>query len=188
MIMGHSKTSMADLRPGDILVISDRKWTSFFVKLQAFLKNESAQHNHIAIVHHTDEAGTIWAIEGRPSGTGWADAESYLKSPFTKTNAIVQKNRSDEERAEVAKILEGMIGTPYDWSAIIELGMDAINADRLWKAKEWGENEIPTHVICSSLADWAYQRVGWASPSKVGSRYTTPAHWYEFISQLERQD
>lgn len=181
-------TVLNDLRPGDVLVIADKKATSFFVKLAALFTNKPALYNHIAIVHHIDDAGTVWCVEGRPSGTGWVDAEKYLKAPFTKTNAHMYPNRTDEQRSKVASIIEGMIGTPYDWSAIVEIGMNAIHADELWKAKQWNADEVPTHVICSSLAEWAYQQVGWTTPAPYTSgRFVTPADWHLFLEDEEKR-
>lgn len=173
-----------DLLPGDILVVADKKWPSFFIKLRALFKGESSLHNHVAVISHRDEAGTLWAVEGRPSGTGWVDADVYLKAKFTKTNARLDSTRTAEGREKVAEIVRGMVGTKYDWSAIIELGMDAIDAGRLWHAKDFGADEIPAHVICSALAAWAYKYVGWRRPPEL-ARFTTPGDWYDFIAELE---
>ena len=62
--------------------------------------------------------------------------------------------------------------------------MKAIRADRLWKAKGYGADEVPAQVVCSSLADYVYSKVGLASPDMVdgdGVRFTTPADWDLFI-------
>lgn len=183
-IMTDRRVTIDDLKPGDILVVADKKWPSFFIKLGALLKGDSALHNHVAVISHRDDAGTLWAVEGRPSGTGWVDASIYLKAPFTKTNAGLDRNRTDAERAQVVAIVQGMVGTKYDWSAIVELGMDAIGAGELWRAKEYGDAEVPAHTICSALAAWAYKRVGWKRPDEK-ARFTTPGEWYDFIAALE---
>lgn len=182
--MADRRVTLNDLLPGDILVVSDKKWPSFFIKLRALFKGESSLHNHVAVISHRDDAGTLWAVEGRPSGTGWVDASIYLKAPFTATNAGLDQTRTVAERAKVAEIVKGMVGTRYDWAAIVELGMDAINADELWKAKDFGEEEIPAHIICSALAAWAYKSVGWKRPPFT-ARFTTPGEWYDFIAALE---
>jgi hypothetical protein len=174
----------ADLLPGDILVVADKKWPSFFIKLRALVKGESSLHNHVAVISHRDEAGTLWAVEGRPSGTGWVDADIYLKAKFTKTNAGLDMHRTDDERKKVVEIIQGLVGTKYDWSAIVELGMDAIDAGRLWHAKEFGADEVPAHIICSALAAWAYKSAGWRRPHEL-MRFTTPGQWYDFIAELE---
>ena len=66
------------LRPGDLLATRGDGWASTMIRLGAAFRDHPNTINHIAIVHHTDDAGTLWCIEGRPGGVGWKDATAYL--------------------------------------------------------------------------------------------------------------
>lgn len=135
--------------------------------------------NHVAFVHHVDEAGILWLLEGRPGGVGWKDAESYLTSPHTITNA--RQPKTLEQRTALRDLSIGLLGTPYDWAAIVADGMRAISHTDLWASKQWGP-EAPAHVVCSSYADWLYERVGLLSPRP--DRTCTPADWAQlFVEQ-----
>ena len=173
---------MDTLLPGDVIVVRtpDGNWldrlTSRLIRFGAALRDESNLDNHVAVVHHTDAAGTTWAIEGRPGGVGWVDVAEYDNGYFL-SNAAQPK--TDQQRAKVCTAAEGMLGVAYDWAAI---GMDAAEAlglNGLWKSNVWGEKP-PAHVVCSALAAWVYGDVGLAEPRKPW-RTCTPADWAEFV-------
>ncbi len=168
------------LLPGDVLVVrSAGNWldrlTARLIRLGAAIHDEVNLDNHVAIVHHVDAAGTLWVIEGRPGGVGWADAKQYL-NPYLQTNA--DQPKTTIQRDQICKLAVGLLGTPYDWSAIVADGMADIGATGLWKTKDFGDNP-PGQVVCSSLASWVYHRVGLAEPSTV-RRTVTPADWAEW--------
>lgn len=182
--MRKRSVKRCDLRPGDILLTSNIKGVSFWIKLGALLKGHSAAHNHVVVVSHVDDAGTYWGIEARSGGVGWVDLAQYLDSPRTVSNAGLDPNRTIEDRQKVVEIVKGMLGTKYDWSGIVELAMRAINADYLWKAKDFGADEVPAHVVCSALAAWAYAHVDWRRPPG-NPRFVTPGEWDDFLNELE---
>lgn len=167
---------------GDVLVTREGKWfASGAIRFGALLRNRPAFCNHVIVVHHRDENGTLWGIEGRPGGVGWRDLTESLKHPLTNANNAQPK--TDAQRAEIADIMIMMLGTPYDWAGIAE---DTRQALRLtWKipiAKEWKDQEVPGQVVCSSLADWAYEKVGLANPGHGQiTRTTTPGDWDHFM-------
>lgn len=172
--------------PGDVMVIADNHFTSWFIRLQARLMGKPALHNHVAIFSHVDEGGTGWVIEGRPSGTGWEKADKYLKHPRTITNAAQPK--TDAQRAALVAGARTMVGTEYDWAAIAELGAEIFRINQLWRRyREWGEgNSPPVHVICSSLLDWLYEQQRLANPGgDLCTRFTDVADWVTFIRRKE---
>jgi hypothetical protein len=178
--------------PGDVLVMAVpggwfKKLIRFFIQLQAWLTGAPARQDHVAILTHQDQAMNWWCIEGKPSSVGYVRADKYLRHESLVTNA--EQSKTDEQRDLIVKVATELLGTPYDWEAILTLGVRAARVSRLWDlavAKDWGETEIPVHVICSSLADLAYERAGLASPGgTTGTRFTRPTDWVRFCDDRE---
>jgi hypothetical protein len=177
---------------GDVLVIAvpggwKKKLVRWFINLQARLTGTPAPHDHVAILSHQDATGNWWCIEGKPSAVGYVLADKYLSAPTLVTN--VRQPKTDEQRDFIVRVATEMLGTPYDWTAITTLGVRAARVNRLWDravARDWGEDEIPVHVICSSLADLAYEKAGLPSPGGTeGTRFTRPADWTSWCLELE---
>lgn len=163
--------------PGDVVCTrSPKGWPAFLIRLGAALRDRPNTVNHVIIAHHFDDAGTLWGVEGRPGGVGWVDMHGALAGPYTIDNR--HQPKTDAQRAAVCAAAEGLLGTPYDWVGIAQDAMDAIGAQDLW-AQKWN-GEVPAHVVCSSLADWAYEHVGLASPTP--DRTCTPGDWAAFIT------
>lgn len=163
---------------GDLLVVRGTDWAARLIRLGAALLDEPNLDNHVAIVHHQDANGTWWVVEGRPGGVGWADARNYLASKYTTDN--VGQSKTDDQRAQIATVAQGMLGTPYDWAGIAKDAMDALRIGDLWK-QNWNGQGPPGHVVCSSLAAWVYQHVGLDIPTIHEPRDTTPGDWEQFI-------
>jgi hypothetical protein len=171
-----------ELLPGDVVLVRTEGLAGLLIRLGASLLDRPNVHNHVAIVHHRDPSGTLWGIEARPGGVGWIDMEGYLGDPYTTSNA--DQPKTPQQREQIAAVAESLLQTPYDWAAIAVDAMKAIRADRLWKAKSYGDGEVPAQVVCSSLADYVYAKVGLASPGLIDGdavRFTTPADWDLFI-------
>lgn len=163
---------------GDLLLTRGAGWAARLIRLGAALLDEPNLDNHVAIVHHRDDAGVWWAIEGRPGGVGWADTGHYLASPYT-TNNILQP-KTPNQRNQIATVAQGMLATPYDWDGIVKDAMDAIHAQDIW-TQNWNGQGPPAHVVCSSLAAYIYQQVKLDIPTVHEPRFTTPADWDQFI-------
>lgn len=176
---------------GDVLVTREgNPLISGFIRLGAAIAGLPAKCNHVIVVHHKDDAGTWWGIEGRPGGVGWRDLTGPTKGVLT--NANNQQPKTEEQRYLIAVAAEGALSTPYDWIAIGEHTREALSIwDKVRRVarmkdrhliKEWNERGRPGHVVCSSLADWAYEQVGLDNPggSRM-TRLTTPGHWDQFI-------
>jgi hypothetical protein len=165
-------------QPGDILAVRGGGTTGKLIRLGAALRGQPNLNAHIALMHHTDTHGTHWLLEGRPGGVGWRDATDYLKSPWTITNPGQPK--TDAQRAAVCKTTEAMIGTAYDWEAIAADAAGAFGLDHVWEPG-WN-GQVPGHVVCSSLAAYAYTKAGLGRPSQaLDGRGVTPADWTTFI-------
>lgn len=165
------------INKGDVLCTRNPKgWPAYFIRLGAAIRDRPSIVNHVIVAHHVDKAGVWWGVEGRPGGVGWVDLRRAMKSPYTITNAAQPK--TVEQREEIAYVAKGLLGTPYDWQGIVADGMEAISAQELWNS--WTDTP-PAHVVCSSLADWVYDRVGLASPGQKFDRTVTPGDWAQFI-------
>lgn len=173
-----------EVKVGDVICVRSSGWAGKLIRFGAAILGRSNLVNHIVIAHHVDDGGTLWGIEGRPGGVGWVDVSEVVKGPFT--NANTEQPKTDEQRTAIAKFAESLLGTPYDWSAIVADAMDSLRLAKLWH-KETSSATVPAHVVCSSFADWIYEQVGLASPNKVDGdyRYTTPADWDEFIMEAK---
>lgn len=196
------------LSPGDILAVNASKGRGIFsagwwIKLRARLMGGSAKSSaadHVVVVHHRDAAGTLWGVEGKPSSVGWVDCAIYLdKGKLVADNRFQPK--TDAQRELICKVAEEMLGTPYDWAAIATLGYEVNFVNSLWnklvanryrkswhfgfKAREWGKDEIPGHIICSSLAALVYRKaeLNFPKDSKGGVRFVDPDDWASFCFQ-----
>ena len=170
--------SYPDVLPGDVLAVRTPGIAGSLIRFGAALRGEPNLDNHVAVVHHADLAGTTWCVEGRPGGVGWRDARDYLGSRRTVTNAGQPKTSA--ERGMICEALEAAIGTPYDWEGIALDAARALRLPELWSERAWGP-KVPGHVVCSSLASWAYQRGGLACPGIRDLARVTPGDWTEFI-------
>lgn len=168
--------------PGDVIVVRtpQHHWygrlASRLIRLGEALRDKPNLDNHVAVVHHVDPAGTLWAIGAGPNGVGWTDVSVY-DNPFFLSNEAQPK--SSLQRDQVCAAAEGLLGVAYDWTAI---GMDAVEAvalSRLWRSHPFG-TAAPSHIVCSALASWVYQKVGLPAPAAPW-RTTTPGDWSEFV-------
>jgi hypothetical protein len=172
------------LQPGDVVAV--RK-TSFAMRMVAFgaalqqlltgrVKPNLA--NHIAIVHHTDAAGTLWGIEGRPGGVGWVDMTVYVASPWSMSNALQPK--SPAQRKMICDGAVALIGKGYDWEAIAADAAADLDLSGLWHASFHGP--VPGHFVCSAVSEYLYLKALLGCPDPVPSaRDVQPADWTAFF-------
>jgi hypothetical protein len=129
------------------------------------------------VVHHwNDKTKTWWGIEGRPGGVGWVDCTRYVNHPLTVSNA--HQPLTDEVRYAISTTMEAMLGTPYDWDAIVEDSGRAFGLPGIWH--ETIDGKLPGHVVCSSLAAYGYCKYKQPSPRPTDYRHVTPADWEKF--------
>lgn len=165
------------LRPADVLVVRTGGWEADVIRFGEGVAGKPNLDNHVAVMHHWD-GDVPWGLEGQPGGVGWRDLRDYLADPWTVTN-ISQPGRDDADRAAAAKDAEGMLGTKYDWLAILGDGFGDLSV-RLWN-QEWPHGKPPGEVVCSSFAAYVYERRGWAHPDLGAERYCQPSDWDALI-------
>jgi hypothetical protein len=166
-------------QPGDVLVIDGTSDIAKLIELGAVLAGEPAA-SHVAVMHHVDDAGVPWAIEGRPGGVGWADARAYLQDPRTVANVLQPKTQA--QRLQVTALAAKLLGTSYDWlGGIAEDAFNALGLGALWAEKDPATGLVPGAVVCSSLAAWVYDRTGLAAPHPDDWRHVDPGAWAAFI-------
>ena len=168
-------------RPGDVLAVNTgSSWGAWWIRLGAALRDQPNLSNHIAVVHHTDAHGTTWGIEGRPGGVGWVDCAAYLRSRNLLANTAQPK--TDAQRAAVCATMEKLLGTAYDWEAIVNDGAADLGIRLPDWSPDWAPGNgwtVPGHVVCSSAAQYAYLKNGLACPP--GDRGCQPSDWDGFI-------
>jgi len=175
--------------PGDVLVVRTPGVFAWAIRLGARLRGKPSLDNHVAVMHHRDENGVWWAIEGRPGGVGWVDATEYLHNQYTITNWQQEKDQS--QRFLVIKIIEALLHTPYDWPAIAADAITDLHLPDLW-AEKWS-GKPPGHVVCSSLAAWGYYKAGLPNPAtdkldpKADMSVVQPFDWEDWIVQHHYQ-
>jgi ribonuclease HI len=162
---------------GDVLVVGSGKgWAARMIRVGQALRGQPCTGNHVAILHHFTD-GVPWALEGRPGGVGWVDARRYLRDKRTVTN--VEQPKTTEQRAALAEVSKGLIGTKYDWQAIADDALESLGLQRLW-TEDWDAKGVPGQVVCSSFAAWAYSKVELAHPRIGHERRVFPSDWSEF--------
>jgi len=154
------------------------------IRFGARLRGIADLDNHVAIMHHRTAGGQWRCIQAQPGGVAWADAQPYLDNPYTVTN--FRQPKDDSQRFVVTSVVEAMLGTSYDWPAIAEDALEDLHIPDLWK-ENW-HGRTPDHVVCSSLASWAYFKAGLANPSTdklspaADMSLVQPGDWEQWIT------
>lgn len=166
--------------PGDILLTRGSAWTSHIIRIGAALLDRPNVFNHVVVFTHYDALGIPQGIEARADGAGDIDLRKTLKSRWLASNAAQPKTPA--QRALVVDAVRGIKGTQYDWAAIFVEGIQALRITPFWTLAERPADRLPTSLICSALADWAYAKAGLPNPGgNAHNRLTTPADWATFV-------
>lgn len=169
--------SLDYLNPGDVLAVNTGdNWAASLIRLGEHIQGKPAYDNHVVAVHHRDAGGRLWGIEGRPGGVGWVDIAAY-DNRFLVSNAKQEKTQT--QRDEICTYAVAMLGTPYDWSAIVKDTLSTLHLDAIWQSRNFG-SVAPAHVVCSSVYAWIYQKVGLERPPGA-DRWIEPADWTKFF-------
>lgn len=179
------------LAPGDVIVLRTPDGAGWWIRRRAlmlrypwqpwkWLSDKSTLVNHVVIYTHRDETGRPRGLEGRPSGFGWCNLSGYLADPASIANT--DQPKTQEQRDKVVRLATAAVGIPYDWAAI--LAMAAGSAGLPFRLKEWPEDGVPSHVVCSSSGDYFYEAAGLSNPGGyMKTRGTDPQDWAEFITK-----
>lgn len=170
-------SDLSILLPGDVLAVNTgNNWAADLIRFGEHLQGKPSFDNHVVAVHHRDDAGVLWGIEGRPGGVGCVDIARY-DNKYLVSNA--KQAKTDEQRKEICTYAVAMLGTPYDWDAIIKDALSVLHLEVLWASKDFGPLS-PAHVVCSTLYSWIYSKVALKGPVTLG-RWTEPADWTELF-------
>lgn len=183
------------LNPGDVVAVdTGNALPDDLIRLGALLDGTPAPANHVVIVHHRDKAGTLWGIEGRPGGVGYVDMAKYTGGVLAKYgNSNTGLPRAPYQSDMVCNAAHTMLGTPYDWKGgiladtlmALNLGGLAEQLDRWWGWPDvCGTALRPAHVVCSSLAQWVYVRLGLPCPKVADAELCTPADWWAYNASI----
>jgi hypothetical protein len=163
---------------GDVLTVQTRLGIAEkLIDIGEVLMGEPGYANHVIVVSHQTTDGVWHGVQGQPGGVGWVDCRPYLDDPHTTSNSDQPKTAG--QRKIIQQVMQAMIGTPYDWTAIAHAAADALHLPDLF-AQNWHGKGYPGHVICSSLASYGAMMAGLAHPKIHTERDTTPADWSEF--------
>jgi hypothetical protein len=171
---------MTTPQPGDILLTRGSAWTSRLIRLGAALLDRPNAYNHVIVFTHYDQLGIPQGIEARAEGAGDIDLRKTLASRWVMSNA--DQPKTPQQRDLIVTAAKGAKGTPYDWAAIVVEGLEALRITPLWTLPERPADRLPTSLICSALADWAYAKAGLANPGgDAHNRLTTPSDWAAWV-------
>jgi hypothetical protein len=178
------------LVPGDVWAVDAPGIGKLPVEAGALAEGDPAPVDHVIVVHHQDQRGVWWGVEGRPSGVGWAIMDAYLGSADQLADARgnIRQARTAAQRQAICDLMAGLVGTGYDWVGGIVADFDkAMHWTALVDLVEhwWGWSDRvarPPHVVCSSAAAWAYGKLGLDHPPGR-DEMVTPADWWHFNEQ-----
>jgi hypothetical protein len=176
---------------GDVLAVRNRGrgWFGHAVRFFEHLQHKPDIADHVVILTHQDVLGRWIGIEGKPSGVGLIDATSYLTDGRTRSNHD-QPRLGDAQLATFLASCAKTLGIGYDWVGIAENAFDTMHLYDLSNDIEpiyaWSteKNVMPGHFVCSSLAAWLYEKVGWAHPNTGSERLCEPADWWAFSDTM----
>lgn len=171
--------NIQSLQPGDIVVVRGGAFTSKLIEVGSVLRGLPSA-SHVAVFTHKDAAGTWWGKEGRPGGVGDVDMMGYARNTHSVSNVL--QPITDLQRKQIVAIINKLNGTPYDWAAIVEDAGLAFGLRDIWQERS-KNGTIPGHIVCSSLAAYAYDSAGVPAPVPTDYRHVFPADWSAFIEE-----
>lgn len=168
------------LQPADVVAVRTGGWPARWIRLGSALRGQPNLDNHIVVVDHKDAHGTLWGLEGRPGGVGWVDVSRYFTGPYgAYAVSNVYQPKTDAQRLVVCTTMRAMVGTDYDWRAIVEDGAhEDLHLPDPW-AEKWN-GTVPGHVVCSSLAAYGYHKAKLDEPSTADLAHMEPSDWTQF--------
>jgi hypothetical protein len=172
------------LKPGDVVIVEMGIWIiRALIWIQALLtgKAKYRQSGHVIVVTHRDEQSRLWGIEGRPGGIGWANLD---KRNGKWGLANVDQPKDAAQRSKIVETMKDLLGTKYDYGAYVQIALNTVGINTNWT--DFRGNDVPSHFICSAIADYVYEDVGLANPGGMTiTRLTTPAEWAQFMDKRE---
>ena len=180
--MANLDTSI--LKPGDVVVTEMGVWiVRVLIWIQALMTGKArySRGGHVIVVTHTDDQNRLWGIEGRPGGIGWARLDKR-NGKWGMSNA--EQPRDMAQRSRIVETMKMLLDTKYDYGAYIQIALNTMGINVDWT--DFQGNDVPSHFICSAVADYVYEELGLPNPGgfKI-TRLTTPAEWAEYIDKKQ---
>lgn len=168
------------LRPGDVIAVRTGGRAAGIIRFGERLRGIPDRTNHIVVVDSRDANDVLVGIEGRPGGVGRVDVAQYFEGGYGHY-AVSNRTqpKSELQRSDVVAVVRNMLKVGYDWDAIAEDALNDLHIPELWLEKWHGTS--PAHVVCSSLASWAYHKSGLAAPKQEDMRHIQPGDWAQFM-------
>jgi|SRR5579859_6678252 len=156
-------------QPGDVLFVSQRDWTAFFIKLAQRFKyhgSPAARFNHVALI--TDDFGGL--VQANQSGVERGNLSGYKgqdieirRPPYGPVG-----NLSNGESANAVLAMHELLGDSYGWIAIACVALTLLTGTRL----RFG---VQNTLICSGAVSFALTRANvdvgddsdWNSPADL---------------------
>jgi hypothetical protein len=161
-----------DLKPGDLLLTRTTSYFGKWIRRGAAMSDLPNLVNHVIIVRQRDKVGKQWGIEGRPGGAGWVViTDDLMRNPYTMNNC--KQAKTSDQRKIVCEGAVKFLGTEYDWQAIVGDALDALHKPNPWD--DLWEEGYPSHVVCSSAADYLYEQANLEAP--IMDRNCKPGDW-----------
>jgi len=181
-----------EVGPGDVLAVAgSNDWFAKAIRWFEKIGGRPHQVNHVVIITHQDDQGRWMGIAGQPGGVGPADMTKFLTQSQTNTNHYQPRPNDKRQLETLLASCAKSLGIAYDWVGIAaDLADDlhvhdlAEEIDDLWR---WPskDNQLPGHVVCSSLAASLYEIVGWDHPRRGEERLVEPGDWWSFNNQFK---
>lgn len=165
------------MAPGDVLAVAtSNRWPARLIRAGEALSGKPCIDNHVVVVHHRRADRTWIGVAANPSGVGWTRLEPYLGRRGTRINS--GQPIPAPARKAIADGAAKLIGTAYDWDAIVVDGLADLGVPTGW-ADSWRGQ--PAALVCSSLAAWLYRKAGVPHPCLGRERYCQPSDWAAWV-------
>lgn len=148
---------------GDVLLIRSHGIFADVVRSSLALARYPDTSNCFAVIDHSFPHGPVWALEGRPGGLGWRNADDYFHGfghRYVLTNW--QQTKKPEQRKIIVNEMRKLLSYPLESSFT---------------------QTTDCNVVASTLAAKAYNAAGLACPYIDETTIVTPADWDTFILQ-----
>jgi hypothetical protein len=183
--------------PGVILAVSTGTGPiENLIRAGEALEGKEAVANHVILVTHADVKGRWIGIQGQPGGVGLVDCTPFMSSPWARDNyaqieAMAPQAGFPAQLTMFLASCAASLHVGYDWAGIGEDVAGALHlndvSSLVSRIYQWDVpgGRMPGDFVCSSLAWWQYDHVGWAHPDPAPGQGETcePADWWAWCDQ-----
>jgi hypothetical protein len=173
-----------NVAPGDVLAVLDtNSLLSKGIRFFEWLGGKPDLVDHVVVVTHQDSHGRWIGVAGKPGGVSLCQIDPYLAERRTRSNHAQQRPNDEGQLKMFLASCAKSLGVAYDWVGMVADAAEDLrlhdlsnDLDDIWSWPASGQ--LPGHVVCSSLAAWLYEAVGWAHPDMGAERLCEPGDWW----------